>query len=46
MLISVTFSFHESVHNFVESLETATIYVNKINGSTDPAITLLVYGRK
>ena len=42
----VTFSFTEPEYSFVEDVNTATIYVEKINGSIDQAITLTVSGCK
>ena len=41
-----TFSFHDGVYSFMENIGTGTVYVDKINGSTDLNITLMVSGGK
>ena len=43
---AIVFSFHASAYSFMENIGTGTVYVDKINGSTDLNITLMVSGSK
>ena len=43
---ALTFSFRAGTYSFMENMRTGTVYVDKISGSTDLNITLMVSGCK